>query len=99
MIFLLLFLFVVVGVGVFAVVRELGGFSRSSGSTSTRSAPFGSTWSSGERGPLGVPHIPRLRELPQGCLIGLIVTGLVWFGLWVVVLVLALRFLSAPLGG
>lgn len=43
-----------------------------------------------------VPHLP---ELPQGCLIALILAGLSWFVLWTFVLVLALRFLRAPLGG
>ncbi len=38
----------------------------------------------------------RLRELPQGCLITLIVAGAVWFLLWGIVLILALRFLRSP---
>ena len=42
--------------------------------------------------------VPRLPELPQGCLIALILAGLVWFVLWSFVLVLALRFLRSPLG-
>lgn len=42
-----------------------------------------------------VPHLP---ELPQGCLITLVVAGLVWFVLWTFVLILALRFLQSPLG-
>jgi|GEM_PF-5165078 len=41
-------------------------------------------------------HVPHLRELPQGCLIALIAVGTVWFGLWMVVLVLALNFFRAP---
>jgi hypothetical protein len=38
----------------------------------------------------------RLRELPQGCLISLLVAGAVWFLLWGIVLILALRFLRSP---
>lgn len=43
-------------------------------------------------------RVPRLPELPQGCLVALIVAGVVWFVLWSFVLVLALRFLRSPLG-
>ncbi|MGH9156829.1 MAG: hypothetical protein ACRD1K_13560 [Acidimicrobiales bacterium] len=43
-------------------------------------------------------RVPRLPELPQGCLLVLIVAGVAWFVLWSFVLVLALRFLRAPLG-
>ena len=43
-------------------------------------------------------RVPRLPELPQGCLIALVVAGVVWFVLWSFVLVLALRFLQSPLG-
>lgn len=38
------------------------------------------------------------REWPQGCLIGVLVGAGVWFLLWGVVLVLALRVLSNPFG-
>lgn len=38
------------------------------------------------------------RELPQGCLTALIVGAALWFLLWGVVLVLALRVLSSPYG-
>ncbi len=43
------------------------------------------------------PRVPNMRELPQGCLLALIVSGFVWFTLWGVVLILALRFLRSPL--
>ncbi len=39
------------------------------------------------------------RELPEGCLIALLAGAALWFLLWGVVLVLALRFLSDPFGG
>lgn len=42
--------------------------------------------------------IPRMRELPPGCLLGLIVASAVWFILWGIVLLLALRLLRTPLG-
>ena len=39
------------------------------------------------------------RELPQGCLVTLLAGAALWFLLWGIVLVLALRFLSDPFGG
>lgn len=42
--------------------------------------------------------IPRFKELPAGCFVALIAFGTVWFLLWGVVLVLALRLLNTPLG-
>lgn len=38
------------------------------------------------------------REWPQGCLIGILVGAGIWFLLWGVVLILALRVLSNPFG-
>ncbi|MGH9149056.1 MAG: hypothetical protein ACRD0D_02535 [Acidimicrobiales bacterium] len=35
-----------------------------------------------------------LPELPGGCLVTAVVAGVLWFGAWGVVLVLALRFLT-----
>lgn len=43
----------------------------------------------------GMPRAPHLRELPQGCLIVLIVVALAWFVAWGVVLVMALNLLSS----
>lgn len=42
--------------------------------------------------------IPRMKELSPGCLITLIVAGSIWFILWGIVLLLALRLLRTPLG-
>jgi len=42
--------------------------------------------------------VPRMKELPVGCLISLIVAGSIWFILWGIVLILALRLLRTPLG-
>ena len=39
------------------------------------------------------------QELPQGCLVAVLAGAALWFLLWGVVLVLALRFLSDPFGG
>ena len=61
---------------------------------------FGILWQTGlMEGPARVeaPRVPNMRELPQGCLLAMIVAGFVWFSLWGVVLVLALRFLRSPL--
>lgn len=41
------------------------------------------------------PSVPRLRELPQGCLIALIVAAALWFIAWTIVLVLALGILRS----
>ncbi len=60
----------------------------SSGSTV---APFGA------RTPLQEAR-RQTRELPQGCLVSLLVGATLWFLGWGVVLVLALRFLSDPFG-
>ncbi len=51
----------------------------------------------GERFSFG-DGIPRMKELPPGCLVALIVAGSIWFILWGIVLLLALRLLRTPLG-
>lgn len=42
------------------------------------------------------PRVPHARELPQGCLIALIVASIVWFIAWGAILVLALYLLRSP---
>lgn len=42
------------------------------------------------------PRVPHARELPQGCLIALIVAATAWFIAWGVILVLALDLLRSP---
>ncbi len=42
-----------------------------------------------------LPRVPRMRELPQGCLIALIVVATLWFIAWTVVLILALGLLRS----
>ena len=41
------------------------------------------------------PRVPQPRELPQGCLIALIVAATLWFIGWTVILVLALGLLRS----
>ncbi len=43
-------------------------------------------------------RVPGLGELPQGCLMAIVVAAFVWFVTWGIVLILALRFLRSPLG-
>lgn len=42
------------------------------------------------------PRIPHARELPQGCLLAVIVAAVAWFIAWGVILVLALDLLRSP---
>jgi hypothetical protein len=41
------------------------------------------------------PRVPHLRELPQGCLLALIVASALWFIAWTVLLVLAFGLLRS----
>jgi hypothetical protein len=59
---------------------------------------FSSGWLTGESDGFGFDRPHRLRELSPGCLLSLIVAGSVWFIVWGIVLILALRLLRAPLG-
>lgn len=101
MILLIVFLIVVVAVGAFALFgppsRMLSGPSTSSAPQRNSSRPQTANqapqWSAPEF------NVPRLRNFPPGCLIGLILAALVWFTLWAVVLVFALRFLQTPYTG
>ncbi len=56
-----------------------------------RSAPSRRSTSSGV-----FPRVPHARELPQGCLVALIVAAVVWFLAWGAVLVIALDLLRSP---
>ena len=55
-----------------------------------------SPFSFGTRSPL--ERAQSDREWPQGCLISVLVAAGLWFLLWGVVLILALRILSDPVG-
>ena len=87
---------VVVAVGTVAILYQLGVIpgSPAAGSRSSAAAPglpFGG------RTPLQQAQRDA-RELPQGCLVTMLVVATVWFLLWGIVLVVALRFLSDPYG-
>ena len=58
------------------------------GDRSDRPRTFGHGSSSGV-----FPRVPHLRELPQGCLIALILASTLWFLAWGVILVLVVNFL------
>jgi hypothetical protein len=87
------------GLATYAVLYQLGLLPGSPGQTEVLERP-------GELRPrrfdpqtrqeLGVSLVRR--EYPQGCLTTLIVAATLWFVLWGVVLVLALRVLSSPYG-
>lgn len=85
MIFLVVVLCLLLGVGVYAGLMASGilpGQQRNETPTYTSGSGV-------------LPRAPHLRELPQGCLIVLIVAGLVWFVAWGIVLVLALNLLGS----
>ena len=42
------------------------------------------------------PRVPHARELPQGCLIALILAAAAWFIAWGVLLVIALDLVRSP---
>lgn len=85
MIFLVIVLCVLLAIGVYAGLMASGILP---GQEKRETPSFSS--SSGV-----LPRAPHLRELPQGCLIVLILAGLVWFVAWGIVLVLALNLLSS----
>ena len=59
--------------------------------------PYQSTSSARSPSSSGVfPRIPHTRELPQGCLLAIIVAAALWFLAWGVLLVLALDLLRSP---
>lgn len=96
MILLIVFLCLVVAVGAFALFgppsRMMSPPVRDREKERAPTSGFGGGSAYGAR-------VPHLHELPQGCLIGLILAGLVWFALWALVLVFALRFLQTPYTG
>lgn len=58
---------------------------------------FSGVLSDGEERPSFGGGVPRMSGLPAGCLIALLVASAIWFVLWGVVLLLALRLLNTPL--
>ena len=82
----------VVGVAVYGILQSTGvlpSLGETTRDTSRDRAPYSSS-------PLAEGRVPHLRELPQGCLVAIILAGLLWFGMWGLVLYLALRFLNSP---
>lgn len=61
-------------------------------------AIFSSGFLTGESEGFGFNRPPSLRELSPGCLLSLIVAGSLWFIVWGIVLILAVRLLRTPLG-
>ena len=59
---------------------------------------FSSGFLTGESEGFGFNRPPRLREMSPGCLLSLIVVGSLWFIVWGIVLILAVRLLRTPLG-
>jgi hypothetical protein len=83
--FLVVALCLLLGVGVYAGLMG-------SGILPGRERDETRTFSSGS----GVlPRAPQLREMPQGCLIVLILVAGAWFVAWGIVLVLALNLLRS----
>ena len=58
--------------------------------------PFSSSSSARPTSSGVFPRIPHTRELPQGCLLAIIVAAALWFLAWGVLLVLALDLLRSP---
>ena len=84
---------VVVAVGTCFVLYQLGVVPSAPGATERQ------WWTTERRGrtPLRQASMPD-REWPQGCLVAVLVAAGIWFLLWGIVLILALRVLSNPFG-
>lgn len=97
MILLIVFLIVIVAVGAIALFWPGAGMLAPPARQSEPARGAGAA--TYPRAPVSEPRIPRLRDFPPGCLVGIIAASLVWFGLWTLVLIFALRFLSTPYSG
>lgn len=87
-IFFIVILCVLLGIGVYAGLMASGILP---GREPEERRPGTYGYSSGG----GVfPRVPHLRELPQGCLIALILVSTLWFAAWGVLLIIALNFLG-----
>ena len=83
---------VVMAVGLYYGLTSAGMLGQSSSGRSPSSSSRTPTSTSS-----GVfPRVPHARELPQGCLIALILAATAWFIAWAVILVLALDLLRSP---
>jgi hypothetical protein len=81
---------VLMAVGLYYGITSSGMLGESS-SQPYQSSPSRRSTSSGV-----FPRVPHARELPQGCLIALIVAAIIWFLAWGVILFIALNFLRSP---
>ncbi len=83
--------------GTYGILYQLGVIPGSPGS-SERTAPSASS-GLGLRARTPLEQASRGGwELPQGCMVTVLTGAALWFLLWGIVLVLALRFLSDPFG-
>lgn len=91
LIFLAVIMCVLFGVGLYMSLVSSGLIPGREEAKSDRPRTFGYSTDSG-----GVfPRVPHVRELPQGCLIALILASTVWFLAWGVILVIAFNFLRS----
>ncbi|MGI9119316.1 MAG: hypothetical protein ACR2G7_04210 [Acidimicrobiales bacterium] len=98
LIFLGVVLCVLLGFGVYAGLISSGILpnERSGANLSGIRSSASRTSASSDSGMFGVfPRVPHVFELPQGCLIALIVAAVLWVVAWGVVLVLALKLLRS----
>lgn len=101
LIFLGVVLAVLLGFGIYAGLMSSGIVPGQRGdpprSGATRSyGNYGSPSSSSSSGMFGVfPRVPHAFELPQGCLVALIVAAVLWIVAWGVILVLAFQLLRS----
>ncbi len=99
LIFLGVVLSVLLGIGVYAGLISSGilpNEQRSGGNLSGSRSTASRSTASSDSGMFGVfPRVPHVFELPQGCLVALIVAALLWVVAWGIVLVLALKLLRS----
>ena len=99
MIYLIVILIVLlVFAGVYAIVSQVGFLEPPGGSSSSSSSTYSGGYSGGGRmGTATGFRIPHFGELPEGCLLAVILASLVWFVAWAIVLILALRIIRSQL--
>lgn len=103
MIYLIVILIVlVVFAAVYGILAQIGFLEPPGGSgSSPSSSSYSGGYTAGGRTGTGTGtgfQIPHFGELPYGCLLAVILASFVWFVAWAIVLVLALRIISSPLG-
>ncbi len=97
MIYLIVILIVLlVFAAVYAILSQVGFLEPPEGSGSSSSYSGGYS-GGGRTGTATGFRIPHFGELPEGCLLAVILASLVWFVAWAIVLILALRLIRSPL--